>query len=67
MKSHANTVELELIVRIPKVHVSPRRGSKMIEAMNNDLCIIIRTILKIHNIYFLKLKNYALFNAVYCL
>ena len=41
VKSHANTVELELIVRIPNVHVSPRRGIKMIEAANNDLIIII--------------------------
>ena len=37
VKSHANTVVLELIVRIPNIQVSPRRGSRTTEAMNSDL------------------------------
>ena len=41
VKNQANTVELELIVRIPNIQVSPRRGSRMTEAMNSDLFIVI--------------------------
>ena len=46
VKSHANTVELELIVRIPNAQVSPRRGSKMTEAIKSDLLIVIILIIR---------------------
>ena len=37
VNSHANTVELTFTVRMPNIHVSPRRGSRMKAATNRAL------------------------------
>ena len=37
MNSQANTVELALIVKRPKIHVRPSSGSKIMDAKKSDL------------------------------